>query len=284
MLSLPLVVLLPACAAAAATPTSELAPAEVELSIGRTGAVRVPVTLDGHGPFRLLLDTGSSHTTLGRELAERLALPMVAQVKVTTPAGVEMQPVVRLRQMAIGSASLPDLRPSVVSLAELARLEPGIEGVVGQDFLGAFDYTIDYRRKRLRFAVDPTDPRARLPLIRAGNRSLVQLAGGGGQASVLMVPDTGSEGFVIFEREGRTAVKLDQLGQLVDVSALAMRRPARAAVLRELKVGPVTLRDQPAVIVARERASAVEADGLLPLHRFSAVAFSNSEAYLVVRR
>ena len=284
MRSLPLVVLPPAFAAAAAAATPELAPAEVELSLGRTGAIRVPVTLDGHGPFRLLLDTGSSHTTLGRELAERLGLPVVAQVRVTTPAGVEMQPVVKLGHMAIGSASLPDLMPSVVSSAELGRLEPGIDGVVGQDFLGAFDYTIDYRRKRLRFAVEPGDPRARLPLVRAGDRSLVQLAGGDRQATVLMVPDTGSEGFVIFEREGRTAVKLDPLGPLVDVSALAMRRLARAAVLRELKVGQLTLRDQPAVIVARERTSAVEADGLLPLHQFSSVAFNNSEAYLVVRR
>jgi hypothetical protein len=209
-------------AAAAAGPA--LAPDEVALSLGRSGAVRVPVMVNGQGPFRFLLDTGSSHTTLGRELAERLALPVVAQVNVTTPAGVQMQPVVKVELMAIGSASVPALMPSVVSLAELRSMEPGIDGVVGQDFVGAFDFTIDYRRKRLRFAAEPADPGTRLPLVRAGDRALVELAGNGDGTPVLMVPDTGSEGIVLFEREGRTAVKLDPISQLVDVSALAMRQ------------------------------------------------------------
>ena len=63
-----------------------------------------------------------------------------------------------------------------------------------------------------------------------------------------------------------------------------MRRAARGAVLRELQVGAVTLRDQPAVVLVREDSSAVEADGLMPLHAFSRVSFNHSEGYLVVTK
>lgn len=100
-----------------------------------------------------------------------------------------------------------------------------------------------------------------------------------------MVPDSGSQGFVLFERGGRMPLRVDESGQHWDVSDVAgARRVGRGVVLRELAVGSVTLRDQPAVVVAREDPAGVAADGLLPLHAFSSVAFHNGEAYLVVRR
>ena len=257
-------------------------PEEIVLSLRPSGAVRVPVGINGRGPFVFLLDTGSSHSTVSREIVDRLALPVVAKARVSTPAGAQMQLIVRTGRVAIGNASLEGLMPSVVSLSELRELEPGIDGVIGQDLLRLFDFTIDYRRKRLLWTAEPGDERARLPLIRAGDRSLVQLPGRRRGAPVLMVPDSGSEGFVIFERNGRTAVDVDYPDQVVEVTALGMRQVARGAVLRELQVGAVTLRNRPAVVLVREGSSAVEPDGLMPLHSFSSVAFNNSEGYLVV--
>jgi hypothetical protein len=99
-----------------------------------------------------------------------------------------------------------------------------------------------------------------------------------------MVPDTGSNGFVLFEREGRTAVEVDRLPGFVSVSGLTRERAATAAIVRRLDVGGVTLRDQPAVVIPRPEPGAGQADGLLPLHAFSRVSWSNSEAYLAVRR
>jgi hypothetical protein len=284
MRSLPLAGLFVVLGATTSFAAPGTAPEEVELSIGRSGAIRVPVTINGQGPFRLLLDTGSSHSTLGRELAERLGLPVVAQVKVTTPAGAQVQPVVGVEQMAIGICSVPRLMPSIVSRAELRSLEPGIDGVVGQDFLRAFDFTIDYRRKRLRWTAGAADTDARLPLVRAGDRALVALAANESEVPVLLVPDSGTDGFVVFERDGRTALKLEPVDAFADVSALGVHQAARGAILRRLTVGAVTLRDEPTLVVSRQGANSVEGDGLLPLHRFSSVSFSNSEAYLVVRR
>jgi hypothetical protein len=269
-----------------ALPTAGAAatPGEITLSLRSSGAVRVPVGINGAGPFTFLLDTGSSHTIVSSELVDRLSLPVVAQARVRTPAGVEMGRVVRVELISIGSASAEGLMPSVVSLARLRERESGVDGVIGQDFLKAFDYTVDYRRKRLRFTAEAEDPHLRLPLVRAGDRSLVQLPGSAGDDPVLMVPDSGTEGFVVFERNGRTAVRVDPMSQFVGVSGLASQQVGRGAVLRELKVGGVTLRNQPAVVIEREGARTVEGDGLMPLHQFSSVSFSNSEGFMVVKR
>ena len=85
----------------------------------------------------------------------------------------------------------------------------------------------------------------------------MQLPGNAGDDPVLMVPDSGTEGFVIFERNGRTAVRVDPVSQFVGVSGLASQRVGRGALLRELQVGGVTLRNQPAVVIEREGARTV---------------------------
>jgi predicted aspartyl protease len=259
-------------------------PGEVALKVRSSGALLVPVAIDGRGTFDFLLDTGSSHTVVGSELADRLALPVVAKVRVLTPAGAEMGLVVRVQHMDVDSASVEGLTPSVISIARLREREPGVEGVLGQDFLSLFDYTVDYRRKRLRWTAEAAEGPARVPLVQAGDRRLVQVTGNGRPGPALMVPDSGSEGFVIFERNGRTAVRVDETSQLVGVSGLAAEQSARRGVLRELRVGGVTLRNQPAVVLGRDGSSAIEGDGLLPLHQFSIVSFNNREGYLVVRK
>jgi hypothetical protein len=68
------------------------------------------------------------------------------------------------------------------------------------------------------------------------------------------------------------------------VSGLASQQLGRGALLRELQVGDVTLRNQRVVVLERDGPRAIEGDGLLPLHEFSSVSFSNSEGFMVVRR
>ena len=53
--------------------------------------------------------------------------------------------------------------------------------------------------------------------------------------------------------------------------------------MRELKLGNVTLRNQPAVAVERGDDASQEGDGLLPLHHFHKVTF-NTAGYIVIQR
>lgn len=267
-------------ASAAAADTTE----GVALSVSRSGMVLAPVVIDGQGPFPFLLDTGSSHSVVAGELAERLALPAVAQARVLTPAGTQLALVVRVERLAIGDASVLGLTPSVVSIAGLRQIEKDVLGVIGQDFLATFNYTLDYRGKRLRWTAEAETALERLPLVRVGERSLVRLPGGEGREPVLLVPDSGAESFVIFERDGLTAIAVDSLHHSAFVSGLALQQEGRRGVLRQLRVGGITLRNQSAVVVRAEGARASRGDGLLPLRQFSSVSFHNSEGYMTVRR
>jgi hypothetical protein len=168
----------------------------------------------------------------------------------------------------------------------LNAIIPGIDGVIGQDFLSKFNYTLDYRKKRLTWTPEAADARTdtRLALIEESGRFLVELPSDQKHAAALrLVPDSGAEGFVIFERDGRTAVALQLAEGETGVVSLNGRSHARATVLRELHVGDATVRNQRAVILWRDRTDMAEGDGLLPLHIFSSVSFNSQERYFVAR-
>jgi predicted aspartyl protease len=267
--------------------SSRVAAAEtpwVALSIDPSGAVVVPVNINGQGPFLFLLDTGSSHSVIGRSLAERLELKPVARTAVLTSTGREARAVVRLDLTTISSARSEGLLASVAPSAQLSAIVRGIEGIIGQDFLFGLNYTLDYRRHRLSWTRGGVhEDGARLPLVASEGRYLVQIASGK-EPPILMVPDSGANGFVMFSREGRTCLRLVPISQTMAVHSLSGRHDARAMALPELNLGDLTIRDQPVAVIARDPGDAAEGDGLLPLHLFSAVSVNADEMYIVFRK
>jgi predicted aspartyl protease len=255
----------------------------VPLSIDASGAIVVPVHINGRGPFRFLLDTGSSHSVMSRSLADGLNLAFIARTPVTTTTGREMRPVVKLDQTAIGTVRFDGLLVSVADSAQLAAIRQNIEGIIGQDFLFAFNYTLDYRRRRLSWTDDDArDGATRLPLVAEQGRYLVRL-GSNGSLPVLLVPDSGSNGFVLYARDGRTALPLEPASAVLSVHSLSGRQDARAMILRELKLGDMTMKDQPVALVSRDSGNRLEGDGLLPLHVFDSVSFNARDKQLTIR-
>ncbi len=255
----------------------------VPLSIDASGAIVVPVHINGRGPFRFLLDTGSSHSVMSRSLADGLNLEFIARTPVTTTTGREMRPVVKLDQTAIGTVRFDGLLVSVADSAQLAAIRQNIEGIIGQDFLFAFNYTLDYRRRRLSWTDDDArDGATRLPLVAEQGRYLVRL-GSNGSLPVLLVPDSGSNGFVLYARDGRTALPLEPASAVLSVHSLSGRQDARAMILRELKLGDMTMKDQPVALVSRDSGNRLEGDGLLPLHVFDSVSFNARDKQLTIR-
>ena len=74
---------------------------------------------------------------------------MVATSEVVTIAGSDVRLVVRLGRWRWRRVTVDDLLAAVVPRPQLARLGRGVRGLLGQDFLSAFNYTLDYRRRRL---------------------------------------------------------------------------------------------------------------------------------------
>jgi hypothetical protein len=168
-------------------------------------------------------------------------------------------------------------------LTQLAAIARGIQGIIGQDFLSAFNYTVDYRKKRLSWSAgEVREGDAQLPLIAQGQRYAVEIPSPGA-APVRLVPDSGANLLVVFARRGRTRISLEPPAQEIAVHSLSGRQTAQTLWLRELKLGCVTLRNQPVAVIAQDAGDLLEADGLVPLHLFDSVSFNAREGYIVLR-
>ncbi|MGH3598679.1 MAG: retropepsin-like aspartic protease, partial [Pseudonocardiaceae bacterium] len=116
----------------------------VPMTVVRTGASTlgvVPVTIDGLGPKRFALDTGSSNSVVDRKVAQQLSLPQVGRSR--NAAGVSCsarsQPV-HVTSWRVGAVALP-----AQNVDSIALPVPGLDGLLGSDVLYRFGtVTIDY--------------------------------------------------------------------------------------------------------------------------------------------
>jgi predicted aspartyl protease len=245
------------------------------------GGVIVPVTIDGTGPFMFMLDTGSSRTAIADDLAIQMAAPVVARGEVVSSAGSEVYDVMRLERVEVAGAHAAILLASVIPAARLHAIGSGIRGVLGQDFLSGFNYTLDYERGRLTWDgpdVASCTSRAALPLVDAEGRYLVNVMPERSSRPLRLVPDTGTDSLVLFAAIGDQDRR--DIRAAVSITGLTGRARARTVAGPKLHVGNVTLRSATTVIVERDGA---DSDGLLPLHVFASVSFNMQEGCMIVR-
>jgi hypothetical protein len=227
--------------------------AAIPMAVDAHGGVLVSVRVNDAGPFPFLLDTGAARSIVADDLARELGAPVVAKSEVVTSVGSDMRFVVRLRSMAVASSRVDDILAPVVPAVRLSQLGRGVRGLLGQDFLSAFNYTLDYRRGRLTWDEPLTcDAPGAVRLVAAEGRFLMALDDDRG-TPLRLVPDSGAEVLVLF-------------------------RPI--ATTPSLRVGAATLRGVKALVVDRDDPGA---DGLLPLHGFSSVSFAAGGTCLVAR-
>lgn len=109
----------------------------------RIGRIWAPVSINGQGPFRLVLDTGASHSALTAKLAETLGISLdtghTALLRGAT--GSVRVPVVPVESLEIGELLILPRRLPIVPDAL-----GGAEGILGTDGLGDKRIHIDFRR------------------------------------------------------------------------------------------------------------------------------------------
>lgn len=255
-------------------------PAITPFDLLNDGSIVVPVTIGGTGRYRFVLDTGSTRTVISSRLWKALRLPVVAKTLMVTPAGREEAFVVRLRGIAIGGCTGVDVDAAVI-VADRYAAGQQIDGLIGQDVLATFAYTIDYRARAVIWHVAGDEPPGvRLPLLVRDSRVFVSLAQRDGDPSPLnLIPDSGSDGLVLFPHAGdKLRVTPLDIGVLSSLSAV---RLVRRVEVEGLVVGSTRLNKSPAVILSGE-AHELMGDGLLPLHVFSRVTFNVGDGYLIV--
>ncbi len=110
------------------------------------GRIWAPVMINGHGPFRLVLDTGASHSAVTALVALALGIP------------TDQSPPVILRGVT-GFATVPTIRVDTLTVGDLAVDSPtlpivpdalgGAQGILGAEGLVGKRIFIDFRHDKI---------------------------------------------------------------------------------------------------------------------------------------
>ena len=105
--------------------------------------------------FRLMIDTGASLTLLTPEAAERLHIvvdDIERHQRLATPGGLVEAPLYQIEALAVGQEIIWDLPIAIVPFETGEGL---IDGLIGMDFLGKFDFQIDQDHQELKLTPRP---------------------------------------------------------------------------------------------------------------------------------
>jgi hypothetical protein len=222
------------------------------------------VYLNGQGPYRFLLDTGSQTNQLEAGLARKLGLATTFQRDLYTPSGHSHVQGGKVSQVALGSAHAENQDFLFTNFDGIHALSSDIRGILGQGFLSHFDYTLDFKHHLLTFGNPPASG-THIPVRMAYGRMLVATSQGE------LVLDSGTDTVFLFRKSLRPAN-----AHISSASGLAANVTIENAP--DLRIGDRVYHPMQAQF--QEVADAPEG-GLLPASLFHAVFVSNSEGYVV---
>jgi Aspartyl protease len=116
------------------------------------GRPLVNVMINGHGPFKLVLDTGASDIVLDDRLTAELNIQKLGKASITGPDGKEAMDhqKIRIAELRLGPARIADFEAASTDFSGMFRDADSPRGVLsGTAFPGSV-ITIDYPHSELR--------------------------------------------------------------------------------------------------------------------------------------
>lgn len=110
--------------------------------LDRIGRVWVPVFINGRGPFRLVLDSGATHSAITPSVVQQLGLSTTEQpaVMMRGVTGSAITPAVRVDSLSVG-----DLEVGTSILPVVADAFGGADGLLGSEGMSDKRIYIDFR-------------------------------------------------------------------------------------------------------------------------------------------
>lgn len=213
----------------------------------RSGRILAAVTINGHGPYRFILDTGANSSALSPRLVEELGLPEVEGVHVHGVTGSAVLPAVHVESMQAGAVELP---PAVLPVLP-GNILAGADGILGVTGMQQMRIDVDFIHDRVTIGRS-SGRRATSGYVTAKARlwqgGLLVVAGRVGSIPTRIIIDTGAER-TIGNLPLRSAIKrrsrpgdefaTSVFGATPDIeSGIYFRAP-------RISVGPAKLTDQP---------------------------------------
>ncbi len=262
-----------------------LNPAVVPFHFVRGFAVMVPVTVNGSGPYDFMLDTGSTITSVDRELGQELALQPRGQGMVMTLAERAPASLAIARRVAFGPITEQNVEVMVRDLSGLRHMVPTARGVLGQNALNHADFLLDYRHKWMEFDTDGELARSlkghHVPLRRElveGNPQYANLAVHGnvndnGARTIDFLLDSGAASMVLFG--GAENDWMDRpRGFVADTAGRQL-----LSSVHDIQVVIDGNSREVATNVLASRAAGKDIGGLLPTNIFARIYISNSGGF-----
>jgi hypothetical protein len=115
----------------------------------RIGRIWAPVFINDRGPYRLVLDTGASHSAVIARVAQELKIPFdpTKSVMLRGVTGSATVPVIRVDRLKVG-----DLLIEPVILPIVTDAMGGAEGILGTEGLDDMRIFIDFKHDRIHIS------------------------------------------------------------------------------------------------------------------------------------
>jgi hypothetical protein len=256
-------------ALASCTCTAETVESTLKLDIASGIPVVSGVFLNGHGPYHFVLDTGGETNQIDAQLAQKLGITASLQLESMTLSGGLQSGGAVIDQVSVGSVKAVAQEFLFTSGGSLRSIAPYVQGILGQEFLRHFDYTLDFKHHRVTFGDAPP----------GGDRVEFRLADGRmtvttNQGDMLL--DSGAQTLILFRapQSAETALATE-FTNIVTTNGRVTAEMDRAP---SLTVGGKRYYPESAVFHPLSDAPAA---GLLPANLFRAVFVSNTGGYVV---
>jgi hypothetical protein len=114
------------------------------------GRIIVPVTINGRGPFRFMVDTGANRTVLAQSLLQRLDLPLDhgSMIEVAGVNGSVAVASAHVAHLDSGALHFLDVQLPVLS----GPVFDGIDGILGMDGFDGMRVSADFLKDRFTIA------------------------------------------------------------------------------------------------------------------------------------
>jgi membrane-associated protease RseP (regulator of RpoE activity) len=124
------------------------------LELLQSGHLAIQVRINGQGPYRMILDTGSPLTFISTRVARELGVLPPQQNKPAQPPGLAIGGQAVLKTITVGDTELKDLNALILDhpiVEALGGVFGRLDGIVGFSFFAHFYTTIDYLNALVSF-------------------------------------------------------------------------------------------------------------------------------------
>ena len=206
----------------------------------------VDVMVNGTGPHKFVVDSGADSSVVGERLAGKLAMPATSPAMLHGVTGSKMVERVVVDELMLGPTATTQLELPVLDERDL-----GGDGMIGLDALVEQRLMIDFENRHISvddgFTPGPVLDGLIVVKGRLQKGQLILTQVRAGKHKVEAVVDTGSE-ITIGNRALRDRLALnraDEISKIKVVGVTGDEMEIDFVLMRELKLGPILLRNVP---------------------------------------